>query len=218
MAATTTASNQSGSKRWTHFHSALQLAIQRAAHKWTYEDFGECFSLWCDEQPDGASVVFNTISRHMEKHIVENCEDLFAEYNLQHNIDILHAVVTEARTRKQQYILQQQQQAVKDVEVGKDVWRKDLHPRTAARARTVPLLEKEAGRLRATLEEMENQNINLQSQIQKNVKERKETDDKTTELLDILDEVYEKWSKLPLDEIEMWTVQTVEASGPPRPP
>jgi hypothetical protein len=36
---------------------------------------------------------------------------------------------------------------------------------------------------------MENQNINLQSQIQKNVKERKETDDKTTELLDILDEV-----------------------------
>ena len=36
---------------------------------------------------------------------------------------------------------------------------------------------------------MENQNINLQSQIQKNVKERKETDDTTTELLDILDEV-----------------------------
>jgi kinetochore protein NNF1 len=86
---------------------------------------------------------------------------------------------------------------------------------------------------------MENQNINLQSQIQKNVKERKEIDDKTTELLDILDEVgiaffsflslsrllmyariqvYEKWSKLPLDEIEMWTVQTVEAAGPPRPP
>jgi hypothetical protein len=36
---------------------------------------------------------------------------------------------------------------------------------------------------------MENRNINLQSQIQKNVKERKEIDDKTTELLDILDEV-----------------------------
>jgi hypothetical protein len=31
-------------------------------------------------------------------------------------------------------------------------------------------------------------------------------------------QVYEKWSKLPLDEIEMWTVQTVEAAGPPRPP
>lgn len=30
-----TASTQPGSKRWTYFHSALQLAIQRAAHKWT---------------------------------------------------------------------------------------------------------------------------------------------------------------------------------------
>jgi len=206
-----------GSKRWTYFHSALQLAIQRAAHKWTYEDFGECFSLWCDEQPDGASVVFNIISRHMEKLIVDKCEGLFEEYNLQHNIDILHAVVTEARARKQ---LQQQQgdETGKDVEVGKDVWREDLQPRAAVRARTIPLLENEAARLRATLEEMENRNINLQSQIQKNVKERKEIDDKTTELLDILDEVYEKWSKLPSDEIEMWTVQTVEAAGPPRPP
>lgn len=26
---------QPDSKRWTHFHSALQLAINRAAHKWT---------------------------------------------------------------------------------------------------------------------------------------------------------------------------------------
>lgn len=23
------------SRRWTHFHSAIQLAIQRSAHKWT---------------------------------------------------------------------------------------------------------------------------------------------------------------------------------------
>ena len=29
------ASTQAGSKRWTYFHSALQLAIQRSAHKWT---------------------------------------------------------------------------------------------------------------------------------------------------------------------------------------
>jgi hypothetical protein len=36
---------------------------------------------------------------------------------------------------------------------------------------------------------MENQSIDLQSQIQKSVKERKEIDNKMTELLDILDEV-----------------------------
>ena len=82
---------------------------------------------------------------------------------------------------------------------------------------------------------MEKENIQLQAQVYQNVKERKEADDKTAELLDIFDEVmpsvcpsrtsplsvhqvYEKWSKLPMDDIEMWTVQTVESSGPPQPP
>jgi len=36
---------------------------------------------------------------------------------------------------------------------------------------------------------MENENIQLQAQIQRNVQESKETDDKTMELLNILDEV-----------------------------
>ena len=40
------------------------------------------------------------------------------------------------------------------MEVGKDVWREDLQPRAAVRARTIPLLENEAARLRATLEEV----------------------------------------------------------------
>jgi len=79
------ASNE-GSRRWMHFHSALQLAIQRAAHKWTcvlftlltrlsrlhwlrFEDFIECFSLWAEESPDGASSVFNTISNFQESQI-----------------------------------------------------------------------------------------------------------------------------------------------------
>jgi len=125
---------------------------------------------------------------------------------VKHNIDILHAVVTEARARKQRG------------EIGNDVWREDLQPRVAVRARTVPLLEKEAARLRASLEEMEKENMQLQAQLQRNVQDHQEADDKTMELLDILDEVYEKWSNLPLDQIEMWTVQTVESSGLPRPP
>jgi len=124
---------------------------------------------------------------------------------VKHKIDILHAVVTEARARKQ------------SGEIGNDVWKEDLEPRAAVRAKTVPLLEKEAARLRATLEEMEKENMQLQAQLQRNEQEHKEADDKAMELLDILDKVYENWSKLPLDEIEMWTVQTVESSGPPRP-
>lgn len=58
------------------------------------------------------------------------------------NLDNLHAVVTEARARKQAGY------------TGKDVWREDLHPKTAVRARTVPLLEKERDRLLAELKQV----------------------------------------------------------------
>ncbi|KAF7969694.1 hypothetical protein HWV62_22409 [Athelia sp. TMB] len=172
-----TATYNTGSKRWTHFHSALQLAIQRAANKWTYEDFAECFTLWCEEQPDGAKGIFSGVARHIENEITKNCEAIFSEYNVKQNIDILHAVVTEARARKQ------------SGEIGNDIWKEDLEPRAAVRARALPLLEKEAEKLRATLAQMEQENLELQAQIQNNVNEREEIDAKTTELLDILDEV-----------------------------
>lgn len=34
-----------------------------------YEDFQECFTLWCKEEPHGAEGIFNTLSRHMEDQI-----------------------------------------------------------------------------------------------------------------------------------------------------
>lgn len=59
---------------------------------------------------------------------------------MRENLDSLHAVVTDARARKQ---------AGYD---GRDVWREDLPPGAAVRARTVPVLEKERERLRAELQ------------------------------------------------------------------
>ena len=93
------------SKRWTQFYAALQLAIQRAAHKWTsvfalflyspysqpissYKDFSECFPLWCEEQPNGAEGVFNTVSTFIETHIVVRFPLLSATHILLTNIDI----------------------------------------------------------------------------------------------------------------------------------
>ena len=64
---------------------------------------------------------------------------MFKKYNVKENLDNLHAVVTAARARKQA-----------DYD-GKDVWREDLQPRAAVRARTIPLLEQERDRLRAEL-------------------------------------------------------------------
>ena len=64
---------------------------------------------------------------------------MFKKYNVKENLDNLHAVVTAARTRKQT-----------DYD-GNDVWREDLQPRAAVRARTIPVLEKERERLRVEL-------------------------------------------------------------------
>ena len=69
----------------------------------------------------------------------DNCEELFKKYNVKENLDNLHAVVTAARARKQ------------TAYNGKDVWREDLQPRAAVRARTIPVLEKERDRLQAEL-------------------------------------------------------------------
>ncbi|PIL25364.1 hypothetical protein GSI_13254 [Ganoderma sinense ZZ0214-1] len=195
------ASTQAGSKRWTYFHSALQLAIQRSAHKWTYEDFAECFSLWCDEQPENAATIFNLVSGRLESSITENCEELFKKYNVKENLDNLHAVVTAARARKQ---------ANYD---SKDVWREDLQPRAAVRARTIPLLEHERDRLRAELGLLTEENLELESQMRQNVHGTEEADRDASRLLDVLDKALAKWDKIPLDDVQSWTLQTAESAG-----
>ncbi|KAI0794209.1 hypothetical protein C8Q74DRAFT_1247337 [Fomes fomentarius] len=199
-----TASTQAGSKRWTYFHSALQLAIQRAAHKWTYEDFAECFSLWCDEQPENAATIFNLVSSRLESSITENSEELFKKYNVKENLDNLHAVVTAARARKQ---------AGYD---GKDVWREDLQPRAAVRARTIPLLEQERDRLQAELSQLTQENLELQSEMQQNVHTKEEADRDAARLLDVLDKALAKWDKIPWqdeDGPETWTLKVAEEAG-----
>ncbi|KIK90519.1 hypothetical protein PAXRUDRAFT_831642, partial [Paxillus rubicundulus Ve08.2h10] len=194
-------------KRWTHFHSALQLAINRAAHKWTYEDFQECFALWCKEEPHGAEGIFNTISRHMEDQIHASCETLFKDFKVRESVNILHAVVTEARTRKQ-----------RGETDGKDIWREDLEPRAAVHARSVPIFESEVERLKATLKSLEEENATSYEQIKMNVQRQREADRKTAELLKILDDVYSNWSKLPHDEMALWTLQAAENLASAQPP
>jgi Nnf1 len=61
---------------------------------------------------------------------------------MKQNIDDLHAVVLEARVRKQTR------------EIRQDIWKQDLHPRAAARARTVPLLEDARNKLLAELNQV----------------------------------------------------------------
>ncbi|TFK39969.1 hypothetical protein BDQ12DRAFT_704868 [Crucibulum laeve] len=195
-------SNQAGSRRWTHFYSALQLAIQRSAHKWTFDDFAECFPLYVEEDKNGASATFNTISEYAEAQIFRDIGKLFKDYNVQENIDILHNVVKEAKEREAAG------------EATHDMWREDIEPRTAVAARTVPVLEAEVKRLRESLAEVEGENRQLQSRLEQNMTEAEEADEQTLEFLEKVDQVYKEWQKLPMDDIEAWTVQTQETLKP----
>ena len=128
---------------------------------WTirrWENFTECFPIFCKEEGDRAQGVFNTLSKHMESVLVvrfyllmissthasfqEATDKFFDDINLKQCIDDLHAAVVDAKLRKQKG------------EVRPDIWREDLHPRAATRARTVPLLERERERLLAELQEV----------------------------------------------------------------
>ncbi|RDB15761.1 hypothetical protein Hypma_003692 [Hypsizygus marmoreus] len=197
--------NQSGSRRWTHFHSALQLAIQRSAHKWTFEDFAECFPLYVEEDKNGASATFNSISDYIEAQNLRDLDKVFKDYAVQENIDTLHRVINEAKERKARG------------EVLTDVWKEDLEPRVAVCARTVPILESEVKKLRETLAVMEEENLHLQAQLEENAMATDDANTQALELLNKLDRVYEEWQKLPTDEIEAWTVQTTESLKPPLP-
>lgn len=69
-------------------------------------------------------------------------DKLFNDYNIQESIDTLHKVVNDAKERKSRG------------EDGKDTWKDNLDPKVAVCARTVPVLNSEARRLRKLIAEV----------------------------------------------------------------
>ncbi|KAF9074940.1 hypothetical protein BDP27DRAFT_1287102 [Rhodocollybia butyracea] len=200
--------NQSGSRRWEHFQSALQLAVQRTARKWSYEDFTECFPLYAEEDKNGASSTFNTVSDYIETQALRDLEKMFETYNLRENIDILHAIVTEAKERKKA--------GIPPVD---DSWREGLDTRTAVCARTVPVLEQEAKRLRESLStasfRLESSNSEIELEIRANTQAADDADARSALLFKQLREVLGEWENVSPD-AEAWTVATAESSQPQR--
>ncbi|KAF4593155.1 Nuclear MIS12/MIND complex subunit PMF1/Nnf1 [Pleurotus pulmonarius] len=190
---------QTGSRRWTHFHSALQLAIQRSTHKWTFEDFTECFPLYVEEEKNGPSAVFNAISGHMESQMHADLDELFAKYGVQKNIDILHAIVTEAKERSRQN------------ETRNDVWREDLDPHNAVSARTVPILEAEVQRMRELVAEEAERNKRLQAELEENRTVQESESEQAATLLDKVARINAACASIPQAEIEEWDIQTAES-------
>ncbi|KAG6850567.1 hypothetical protein H0H93_011766 [Arthromyces matolae] len=166
----------------------------------------DCFPLYVEEEKNGASATFDSIADYIESQNINDLEKLFKDYGVQENIDILHKVVNEAKERKA------------NGELGKDVWREDLEPRAAVSARTIPILESEVQRLREALAEIQKENKSLQAQIEDNVAAAADAKKNAHQLLDKLDDVYERWQNLPTEQIEAWTVQTMESLQPGPPP
>lgn len=89
------------------------------------------------------------------------------------------------------------------------MWREDIQPKTAVRARVVPLLEEERDTLRARLQEVrlvlirrcwivvlivclvqfEAENLRLQEELERTRGQKQEVEDQTVEMLDQLEEV-----------------------------
>ncbi|KAI0043811.1 hypothetical protein FA95DRAFT_1497997 [Auriscalpium vulgare] len=189
-------------KRWPGFYDALQLAIQQAAHKWTFEEFVECFPLWCEEQPKGAETVYQTVSGFVEKRIVEESNKLFERYALQENLDGLQAVVDDARRRKRS-----------GEPRPPNAWREDLGPQAATHARTIPTLEAERDKLRKQLAELEAHNTELESALIKSTNTRVVADEKIAEIFAFLDELVVKWKDLPIEEMQEWSLQNAESQS-----
>ncbi|KAJ3887217.1 hypothetical protein GG344DRAFT_80957 [Lentinula edodes] len=194
--------NQSGSRRWEHFQSALQLAVQKSARKWSYEDFTQCFPLYAEEDLNGASTTFNTISDYIETQALRDLEKIFETYNLRENIDTLHTIVTEAKERKKA-----------GVPPGKDIWREGLDARSAIASRTVPVLEEEVKRLRDSLAALEAINTETEDEIRANVDSADRADERAALLFKQMHKALEEWQQVSPD-VEAWTVTNSESSEP----
>ncbi|KAJ4470119.1 hypothetical protein J3R30DRAFT_3538693 [Lentinula aciculospora] len=190
--------NQSGSRRWEHFQSALQLAVQKSARKWSYEDFTQCFPLYAEEDKNGASTTFNTISDYIETQALRDLEKIFETYDLRENIDTLHTIVVEAKERKKT-----------GIPLSNDIWEEGLDLRSAISARTVPALEQEAKRLRESLAALEVSNSEAEAEILANIQAADHADEHAALLFEQLHKALGEWQNVSPD-VEAWTITNSE--------
>ncbi|KAJ6561085.1 hypothetical protein DFH09DRAFT_502733 [Mycena vulgaris] len=195
-------SHSGGSRRWSYFHSALELAIQRSAHKWNFEDFAECFPQYVEQDKDGAFQTFTQVADYIESTSKRDLDDLFNTYDLQNNIDNLDKIVSEAKTRRA------------SGDVVPNVWRENLHPRSAICGRTIPILEAQAKQLRDSVAKLEAENLMLISELDGKIKDTDDLEARTIHILETVDQTHEAWSNIPMEELQAWTSEVAEISAP----
>ncbi|KAJ7066592.1 hypothetical protein C8F01DRAFT_1248589 [Mycena amicta] len=183
------------SRRWGYFRDALQSATQNVARKWKFQDFAECFPQYAEEDPQGAMQTFDQIAAYIENTNLRDMKPILSEYKAQENIDALDVMVKEAKARKA------------SGNIGPDISSAKLPPASAAGSKTFPLLQLQAQRLRESLEKIRAENLMLFTDLEKNVEEGNKVKDRVVGIVDKIENAYEAWDKMPMEDVEQWTAQ-----------
>ncbi|KZV99997.1 hypothetical protein EXIGLDRAFT_762097 [Exidia glandulosa HHB12029] len=186
------------SKRYINFVNAFQHTAQNATTRWTYDDVCACFPSYCAEASEQAAELRVDVGKMMAAQIAEHSQRYLDGYNAGSAIDSLHDAATTAKSRDL------------NSPPPKDAWRPNLEPRAVVRARIAPLLESEQQRMLQILQELEEENAELAAQLDTNNAAKAEADEAVTKMLDGLDKAVNKWSSLPLADIETWAIDALE--------
>ncbi|TRM63734.1 hypothetical protein BD626DRAFT_495219 [Schizophyllum amplum] len=203
--------NTTASRRWVHFHSALQLAVSRASHKWTFEDFALCFPDFVERDRDTATQLFNRTSDYIESQISRMVQEICDEHNMQTSIDTLHRIVAEAKELDQ--IL-----AASGRPAPPDVWALSTTPRNAIAARTVPQLQRTRDALKAMLAERKSKNIEMLRSVEEDRAVAEAANREAHDRMNAIEGVIQEFEKLPVEPLDSWAVTVHETvQGRPQP-
>ncbi|CAE6436667.1 unnamed protein product, partial [Rhizoctonia solani] len=192
---------ETASKRYQRFESCIYAASQSCSTKWTRDQFEMCFPAWVSEEASVANDIRKQISKFMEQTLVKESSELLRLYDARAAIDALDEAIIEAKKR----------QAEGDNASHKDEWKPDIDPRTAVRARVMPILEKEQAELQKELDELEEQNRKYIARIQRNRAEYRAIDQEIKSRLSRIDQVYKILNTMDNEDLQQWMLAADEA-------
>ncbi|KAH7335284.1 hypothetical protein B0J17DRAFT_669398 [Rhizoctonia solani] len=192
---------ETASKRYQRFESCIYVAAQSCSTKWTWDQFVMCFPTWVNEEASVAGEIRMQISKFMKDTLVKESTELLRLYEARAAIDALDEALVEAKKR----------QAEGENANYKDEWKSEIDPRTAVRARVMPVLEREQAELQKELSELEEQNRKYIARIQRNRAEYRAIDQEIKSRLNRAEQIYKIINNMDNEELQQWMLAADEA-------
>ncbi|CAE6401745.1 unnamed protein product [Rhizoctonia solani] len=192
---------ETASKRYQRFESCIYVASQSCSTKWTWDQFVVCFPTWVSEEASVAGEIRMQISKFMKDTLVKESSELLRLYDARAAIDALDEAIVEAKKR----------QVEGESTNHRDEWKPDIDPRTAVRARVMPVLEREQVELQKELNELEEQNRKYLARIERNRAEYRAIDQEIKSRLNRAEQVYKIINNMDIEELQQWMLAADEA-------